>query len=42
MATRTSTQSAAGQAADSHELIRVYGARENNLKDASVEIPSGA
>jgi excinuclease UvrABC ATPase subunit len=26
-------------AADSHELIRVQGARENNLKDISVEIP---
>ncbi|CAM3331102.1 ATP-binding cassette domain-containing protein [Stackebrandtia soli] len=26
-------------AADSHDLIRVRGARENNLKDISVEIP---
>ena len=26
-------------AADSHDLIRVLGARENNLKDVSVEIP---
>ncbi|MGK5552298.1 ATP-binding cassette domain-containing protein [Actinomadura kijaniata] len=26
-------------AADSHDLIRVYGARENNLKDVRVEIP---
>jgi excinuclease UvrABC ATPase subunit len=25
--------------ADSHEMIRVQGARENNLKDVSVEIP---
>ncbi|WP_261558350.1 excinuclease ABC subunit UvrA [Frankia tisae] len=25
--------------ADSHELIRVQGARENNLKDVSVELP---
>jgi excinuclease UvrABC ATPase subunit len=25
--------------ANSHELIRVHGARENNLKDVSVEIP---
>src|SRR5689334_6423686 len=25
--------------ADSHDLIRVQGARENNLKDISVEIP---
>src|SRR6267154_1656407 len=24
---------------DSHDLIRVHGARENNLKDVSVEIP---
>ena len=39
MATRTDTQSAALHAADSHDLIRVHGARENNLKDVSVEIP---
>src|SRR3954466_3517946 len=25
--------------ADSHDLIRVHGARENNLKDVSVDIP---
>ncbi len=25
--------------ADSHEVIRVHGARENNLKDVSIEIP---
>ncbi len=25
--------------ADSHDLIRVHGARENNLKDLSIEIP---
>ena len=25
--------------ADSHDLIRVYGARVNNLKDVSVELP---
>ncbi|WP_207456621.1 ATP-binding cassette domain-containing protein [Herbiconiux sp. SYSU D00978] len=30
---------AAVPAADSHELIRVQGARENNLKDVSVELP---
>src|SRR5215216_6445637 len=30
---------AAAQPADSHDLIRVQGARENNLKDVSVEIP---
>ncbi|MEV0975465.1 excinuclease ABC subunit UvrA [Streptomyces sp. NPDC049915] len=28
-----------GHAADSHDLIRVHGARENNLKDISVELP---
>src|SRR6476620_7016308 len=27
------------QIADSHDLIRVYGARENNLKDVDVELP---
>ncbi|MGR8007301.1 ATP-binding cassette domain-containing protein [Streptomyces hypolithicus] len=39
MATRTNTQSPALHVADSHDLIRVHGARENNLKDVSVEIP---
>jgi excinuclease UvrABC ATPase subunit len=41
MATSTSidTQPAEPQTADSHDLIRVQGARENNLKDISVEIP---
>ncbi|OIJ86599.1 daunorubicin resistance protein DrrC [Streptomyces sp. MUSC 14] len=29
----------AAQAADSHDLIRVHGARENNLKDVDVELP---
>ncbi|MFW3170262.1 ATP-binding cassette domain-containing protein [Geodermatophilus sp. CPCC 206100] len=38
-ATRTDGQSPARHAADSHDLIRVLGARENNLKDVSVEIP---
>ena len=38
-ATRTETQSHAPHAADSHDLIRVHGARVNNLKDVSVEIP---
>jgi excinuclease ABC A subunit len=33
---RTST---APDGADSHDLIRVQGARENNLKDISVELP---
>ncbi len=36
--TRTDTQSPALHAADSHDLIRVHGARVNNLKDVSVEI----
>ncbi len=39
MATKTDTQSPALRAADSHDLIRVHGARVNNLKDVSVEIP---
>jgi len=39
MATRTDTQSPALHVADSHEMIRVHGARVNNLKDVSVEIP---
>lgn len=30
---------ASGTRADSHEVIRVQGARENNLKDVSVDIP---
>jgi excinuclease UvrABC ATPase subunit len=38
-ATRTETQSPALHVADSHDLIRVQGARVNNLKDVSVEIP---
>src|SRR5512141_57925 len=33
------TQSPARNPADSHDLIRVTGARVNNLKDVSVEIP---
>ena len=39
MATMTDTRSPALHVADSHDLIRVHGARENNLKDVSVEIP---
>jgi excinuclease UvrABC ATPase subunit len=39
MATRTDTRAPARHVADSHDLIRVQGARENNLKDVSVEIP---
>jgi excinuclease UvrABC ATPase subunit len=33
------TKSPALHAADSHDLIRVHGARVNNLKDVSVELP---
>jgi excinuclease UvrABC ATPase subunit len=39
MATRTAPQSPALHVADDHDLIRVHGARENNLKDVSIEIP---
>ena len=39
MAPRTSARSSAPHAADTHDLIRVHGARVNNLKDVSVEIP---
>ncbi|MFD9724586.1 ATP-binding cassette domain-containing protein [Streptomyces sp. NPDC059072] len=38
-ATRTDTPPPAPHVADSHGLIRVHGARENNLKDVSIEIP---
>ena len=36
---RSPKQSPARQIADSHDLIRVQGARVNNLKDISVELP---
>ena len=39
MATKTDTKPPAPPAADSHDLIRVHGARVNNLKDISLEIP---
>jgi excinuclease UvrABC ATPase subunit len=39
MATRTHAQSPELHIADSHDLIRVHGARVNNLKDVSVELP---
>ena len=39
MATRTNTQSPALHVGDRHDLIRVHGARVNNLKDVSVELP---
>ncbi|MDX2731568.1 MULTISPECIES: ATP-binding cassette domain-containing protein [unclassified Streptomyces] len=38
-AKRKTTQSPALHAADSHDLLRVHGARVNNLKDVSIEIP---
>ncbi|WP_309069933.1 excinuclease ABC subunit UvrA [Arthrobacter sp.] len=38
-ATSTDLDSADTHIADTHEVIRVQGARENNLKDISVEIP---
>src|ERR1700737_2358890 len=38
-ARRTNTQSPALHLADSHDLIRVRGARVNTLQDVSIEIP---
>ncbi|MGA5422165.1 ATP-binding cassette domain-containing protein [Streptomyces lavendulocolor] len=38
-ASRTDVQSPARHVADSHDMIRVHGARENNLKDVSIELP---
>ncbi|WP_217253984.1 excinuclease ABC subunit UvrA [Streptomyces sp. AC602_WCS936] len=38
-AKRTDTSPAAPHPADGHDMIRVHGARENNLKDVSIEIP---
>jgi excinuclease UvrABC ATPase subunit len=38
-ATRTDTQSPALHVADNHDMVRVHGARVNNLKDVSIEIP---
>ena len=35
----SATQSRDLHAADGHDLIRVHGARENNLQDVSIEIP---
>ena len=37
--TTTDSQSPARHVADSYDLIRVQGARENNLRDVSLEIP---
>ncbi|MEV6692270.1 excinuclease ABC subunit UvrA [Micromonospora sp. NPDC051196] len=39
MSRTTSTGAPSPHVADSHDLIRVHGARENNLKDVSIEIP---
>ena len=38
-ATKKDTKPAAGHVADSHDLIRVQGARVNNLKDVTIELP---
>src|SRR4051794_40257567 len=38
-ATTTDPQAPAVHVADTHDLIRVRGARENNLKDVSIELP---
>ncbi|MGW2127109.1 ATP-binding cassette domain-containing protein [Streptomyces coelicoflavus] len=38
-AKRPGTQGPGSHAADSHDLIRVHGARENNLKDVSIDLP---
>src|SRR6201989_3213660 len=38
-ATRPDTRTPALHGADSHDMIRVYGAPANNLKNVSVEIP---
>ena len=37
--TRTDAPTSAAHVADAHDLIRVQGARENNLQDISLEIP---
>ncbi len=39
MATKTRKPPAGSPSADGHDAIRVHGARENNLKDVSVELP---
>ncbi|MFC8871347.1 ATP-binding cassette domain-containing protein [Streptomyces sp. NPDC057148] len=38
-AKRTDTRAPAPHPADGHDMIRVHGARENNLRDVSIEIP---
>jgi excinuclease UvrABC ATPase subunit len=42
MATRTDAKPPARHVADRHDVIRVHGARVNNLKDVTVEIPKRA
>ena len=39
MTTKADSQSSAPHEADSHDLIRVQGARVNNLRDVDIEIP---
>jgi len=39
IASKSGASSGAPPSADSHDVIRVHGARENNLKDVSIEIP---
>ena len=39
MTIRMDPQASTSHTADSHDLIRVRGARENNLKDVHVELP---
>src|SRR4051812_26459790 len=39
MASTIDTRSGSLHAADAHDLIRVHGARVNNLKDVTIEIP---
>ncbi|MFF8592420.1 ATP-binding cassette domain-containing protein [Streptomyces sp. NPDC015220] len=39
LATRTDPESSVPHIADSHDAIRVHGARVNNLRDVSIEIP---
>src|SRR3954452_11503629 len=39
MSTATAPETGTPHVADSHDLIRVHGARVNNLKDVNVELP---
>jgi len=39
MSTATRTKKQSPHVADSHDVIRVHGARVNNLKDVSIELP---